>query len=155
MSFHIGIDLGGTNIYAGVVSDDYRVLAVANRKTRLPRPSSEIVADIIGAARDAVLAAGLSLSDIHSAGIGSPGSVNLSTGIVEYSNNLEFYNLPLRGLLSDGLGLPAYIGNDANVSAYGEFLAGAGRGTKNFVAITLGTDCIRGITTARANSVTR
>ncbi|MDR0916693.1 MAG: ROK family protein [Oscillospiraceae bacterium] len=143
--YYIGIDLGGTNIYAGVTDTDGVILSRAHRKTNLPRPSGEIVADIIGCARDAVANAGFALSDIAAVGVCSPGSVNLTTGVVEYSNNLEFTDVPLRGLLSDALGIPAHIANDANASAWGEYRAGAGKNTRDFVAVTLGTGVGAGV----------
>ncbi|MDR3310362.1 MAG: ROK family protein [Oscillospiraceae bacterium] len=136
---YIGIDLGGTNIYSGVADENFAILGTANRKTRLPRGADDIFADIAGSAKDAVASVGLTLADVAAVGIGSPGSVNLRTGVVEYSNNFGFANVPLRDMLADALGVPAFIANDANAAAYGEFIAGAGRGTRDFVAVTLGT----------------
>ena len=82
------------------------------------------------AAREAVAASGLTMDDIASVGVGSPGTCNADTGIVEYSNNLRFENLPLRDLLKDMLGKEIYIENDANAAALGEAVAGAARGRK-------------------------
>jgi len=78
-------------------------------------------------------------------GIGTPGSINPKTGIVTYSNNLGFYDLPLGDMLKERLGVDLFLENDANAAAYGEYIAGAGRGTKNFIAVTLGTGVGGGI----------
>lgn len=91
------------------------------------------------AGKAAVEDAGLSLEDIHSIGVGAPGTVDPETGIIGFSNNLEFHNAPIADMLKAHFGKDVYINNDANVAAYGEFLAGCGVGTKDFIAITLGT----------------
>ena len=97
------------------------------------------------AAREAVAATGLTMDDIASVGVGRPGTCNADTGIVEYSNNLRFENLPLRDLLKDMLGKEIYIENDANAAALGEAVAGAARGAQSCVCITLGTGVGGGI----------
>lgn len=143
--YTIGIDLGGTNIVAGVVDENYRIIGTVKRKTLLPRPAQGIVEDMAEAAREAVAASGLTMDDIASVGVGSPGTCNADTGIVEYSNNLRFENLPLRDLLKDMLGKEIYIENDANAAALGEAVAGAARGAQSCVCITLGTGVGGGI----------
>lgn len=143
--YRIGIDLGGTNIVAGVVNDAYEIVAVAKCKTRLPRPADEIVMDIARMAKEAVEKAGLTMDEIAYVGIGSPGTCNADTGIVEYSNNLRFENLPLRDMLQGMLGRKVYIENDANAAALGEALAGAAKGAQSCVCITLGTGVGGGI----------
>lgn len=97
--YRIGIDLGGTNIVAGVVDDEFRIVATAKCKTRIPRPAEEIVVDMARMAKEAVQNAGLTMADIAYVGVGSPGTCNADTGIVEYSNNLQFEKLPLRDML--------------------------------------------------------
>ncbi len=141
----LGIDLGGTNIVAGVVDEDYKIIATNKVKTNLPRPSEEIVDDIAKVSIEAAKAAGVKIKDIAAVGIGTPGSINPKTGIVTYSNNLGFYDLPLGDMLRERLGVDLFLENDANAAAYGEYIAGAGRGTKNFIAVTLGTGVGGGI----------
>lgn len=138
--YYIGIDLGGTNIAAGVVNDEYKIIGEGKLKTNAGRPAEQIIDDMATAAKMAVKNAGLTLADIKAIGVGSPGSVNPFTGIIATSNNLGFSMLPMRAMLQERLeGLPVYLDNDANAAAYGEMIAGAGRGTKDFAAITLGT----------------
>lgn len=137
--YRLGIDLGGTNIVAGVVDDSFKIIATAKRKTNCPRPAEEIVNDMAEVSLEAIAKAGLEVKDIVSAGVGSPGSINPTEGIVVYSNNLGFFNLELSKLLKEKTGIDFYLDNDANAAAYGELIAGAGKGVNNFVMLTLGT----------------
>ena len=143
--YRIGIDLGGTNIVAGVVDDEFRIVATAKCKTRIPHPAEEIVVDMARMAKEAVQNAGLTMADIAYVGVGSPGTCNADTGIVEYSNNLQFEKLPLRDMLGGMLDKAVYIENDANAAALGEALAGAAKGAQSCVCITLGTGVGGGI----------
>lgn len=143
--YYLGIDLGGTNIAAAVVNDNYEILGRGKIKTRAPRPAEEIAADMFAAAMIAVEAAEISLDDIHSIGVGAPGTINQKTKIIEFSNNLGFHNVPLIEMLENHFGRRVYMDNDANAAAYGEFLAGAGKEADDFVAITLGTGVGSGI----------
>ncbi len=143
--YRLGIDLGGTNIVAGVVDENYKIIATAKRKTNCPRPAEEIVDDMAATALEAIKNANLTVSDIESAGVGTPGSVQADNGIVTYANNLDFYDLPLANMLKERTGLNFFVENDANAAAYGEFVAGAGKGAKDFLMITLGTGVGGGI----------
>ena len=145
MKYYIGIDLGGTNIVASVVDENYQILTKASVKTNLPRPEQEIAADMAAVARQAAEEAGLSLDQIEWVGVGTPGIANSATGIIEYSNNLGFCNTPMVQYLEEALGRPAFIENDANAAAYGEYVAGAAKGAKHAVCITLGTGVGGGI----------
>lgn len=145
MKYYVGIDLGGTNIVAGIVNEECKVLNKAKTKTNCPRPAQEIVADMVAVVKQAVSDAGLTMDDIEWVGVGCPGTVNRDNGMIIYANNLEFYDLPMGGMLSEALGKKIYMDNDANAAAYGEFVAGAAKGTNNAVAITLGTGVGSGI----------
>ncbi len=137
--YRIGIDLGGTNIKVGVVDENCKIIGKSNVKTMAPRPVEEICDDIVKAVNFAIEDAKIFLSDVETIGIGSPGSVNPIKGIVGVSNNLGFKNTPIAAILEQKIGKKIYIDNDANAAALGEMIAGAGKGTENFVAITLGT----------------
>lgn len=137
--YKLGIDLGGTNIVAGVVDENYNIIGKASVKTNTPRPAEEIADDMAKVTFEAIKKAGINIEDIDSFGIGTPGSVDPENGIIIYANNLNFYNVDIVGLMKERTGKKFCIENDANAAAYGEFIAGAGKGTKNFVAITLGT----------------
>lgn len=137
--YYLGIDLGGTNIAVGVVDEDCKIVAKANSSTATE--NAEQIADAMAAtARQALEKAGITLNDVPWVGLGSPGTVNKATGIIEYANNLPFRNTPMQKMLSERLdGKPVYMENDANAAAFGEYMAGALKGAKVAVAITLGT----------------
>lgn len=141
----IGIDLGGTNIVAGVMDDHYQLLAKAKCKTNASRPAREIVTDMARMAREAAEKAGVSMSEVAHVGVGSPGTCNAANGIVEYANNLGFDHVPIKAWLEEDLHIPVSIENDANAAALGEALAGAARGARSCVCITLGTGVGGGI----------
>ena len=145
MKYYIGIDLGGTNIVAGVVDENYNIVAKASTKTNCPRPEKEIADDMARMALQAVKNANLTIDRIEWIGVGSPGIANSETGILEYSNNLGFKNTPLVKYIQDKIDKPVFIENDANAAAYGEYVAGAAKGAKNAVCITLGTGVGGGI----------
>ncbi len=137
--YYLGIDLGGTNIAAAVVNDKYEIIGRAMVKTNCPRPADQIADSIYEVGMLAVKNSGLKMGDIAEVGVGSPGSVNSKTGFIYHSNNLGFINTPFGEMLEKRFGCKAFFENDANAAAYGEMLAGAGKGTSQFVAITLGT----------------
>ena len=139
MKYYIGIDLGGTNIVAGVVNENYEIIARATTRTNCPRPAEEIIKDMAKVSREAVENAGLSWDDIESVGLGSPGTIDSDRGVIEYSNNLDFYDIPVGDLLYKELGKPIYAENDANAAAYGEYVAGSAKNANSAVCITLGT----------------
>lgn len=141
----IGVDLGGTNIVVGVVNEKYEIVAKARCKTRAERSAEEIMQDMARLCREAAEQAGVALSEVVSVGIGCPGTCNTQTGIVEYANNLHFENVPVVARMNELLGIPVYIGNDANAAALGEALAGAAKGADSCVCITLGTGVGGGI----------
>lgn len=137
--YNIGIDLGGTNIKVGIVNENYEIISRASVKTNLPRPAEGIVEGICEAVNLALDDAKIGIGDVTSIGIGTPGSANRKTGVVLYSNNLGFDNVHLGEMLKKKLNKDIYIENDANAAAYGEYLAGSGKGYENVVVITLGT----------------
>lgn len=145
MKYYIGIDLGGTNIVAGVVDEQYNILAKASTKTNCPRPDREIARDMAKMAIQAVENAKLTMKQIEWIGIGTPGIANSRDGIIEYSNNLGFVNTPMVKYIQEDIDKPVFVENDANAAAYGEFVAGAAKGANNAVCITLGTGVGGGI----------
>jgi len=144
--YRVGVDLGGTNIVSAVIDESYRIISKSRVKTNSPRPAEEIFDDIAKTVKDAVEGANLTIDQIKSIGIGTPGSVNKATGVIEYSNNLGFDKVPALAMLKEKTGCDnIYFDNDANCAALGEAVAGVGRGVKNFIAITLGTGVGSGI----------
>lgn len=143
--YRLGIDLGGTNIVAGVVDEEYNIVAKASCKTDVPRPEKEICDSMAEVALEAIKKANISIDDVESIGIGVPGAVNPETGIIEYSANLFFHNWSIVEMMEERLNTKVKIENDANAAALGEYLAGSAKGAKNAIAITLGTGVGGGI----------
>lgn len=143
--YHIGVDLGGTNIKTGIVDDNYNIIATDTVKTKTGRSPEKIADDIALSIENAIEKAGIKKSDIKAVGIGSPGAVDSKNGIVHRATNLGFFELPLCDMLKQRTGFDFYIENDANSAAYGEFLAGAGKGKNSLIAMTLGTGVGGGI----------
>ncbi len=138
--YFLGIDLGGTNIKAGVVDRQGKPLSRADLPTHADKGPDEGIRRICQAGREAVEKAGLKLSDIHSVGVGSPGPMDLKKQIIINPHNLPgWLNLPLAERVGKELGLRAVLQNDANAAAYGEYWAGVGRGVNSLVQFTLGT----------------
>lgn len=145
MSYYCGIDLGGTNIKAGIVDGEGKLLNKISIKTRAERAMEEIIHDMGQLAVDAIKDAGLEVKDIEAIGIGSPGTPDNDEGLLVYSSNLPFNKAPMRKLIREVVDLPVYIDNDANCAAMAEAVAGAGKGAKDSVTITLGTGVGAGV----------
>lgn len=146
MTYYIGIDLGGTNIVAGLVSacnGEFRIEANSSCPTRVNDGEDAIIEDMISITNHVLAHASfhgnVKLEDIVAIGIGSPGAVDGEAGIVKYANNLKWNGVKLQERIESKFGRPTFIGNDANVASYGEYIAGAGKGHNSLVAITLGT----------------
>lgn len=144
--YRIGIDLGGTNIAVGLVDENFKIVCKKSTPTGATRAPECIVDDMAELCKNVCKEYGISLGDVVSIGIASPGVANHETTVVEYANNLPFRHFPIGKLLSERLGgKKIYIDNDANAAAWGEAIAGAAKGTKNSIMITLGTGVGGGI----------
>ena len=139
MKYYIGIDLGGTNIAAGLVNENKEIVESGSVKTLSKRPLEEIVDDMAEVAKSVAKKAQVSMDEIEWVGVGAPGTVISETGVIDYSNNLDWYNVPLKDMLEERLGKKVFIANDANAAAYGEYLAGAAKDADSSVMVTLGT----------------
>ncbi|MEG0894704.1 MAG: ROK family protein [Oscillospiraceae bacterium] len=137
--YYIGIDLGGTNIVAGVLDENYQIINKVKVKTNLPRSAEDIINDMAKVATMAVSNCNITFDDIEWIGVGTPGIANQQTGIVEFSGNLDWHNVPLCQMLSDRLNKKIYMENDANAAAYGEYVAGSAKDANISIMITLGT----------------
>lgn len=144
--FYLGIDLGGTNVKSGVVDDEGRPLSSVSVPTHAERGGEAGILTLAEAGREAVEASGLTWDQITAVGLGSPGTMDIATGHLLDPPNLPGWdNLPIRDRLAEALDKPTVLQNDANAAAYGEYWAGAGRGTSSLVLFTLGTGIGGGI----------
>ena len=144
--YTIGIDLGGTNIKAGLCDASLNIIDRDSVPTQASRPAEQIVRDMAELAGLLISRNNLKLSDIDYIGIATPGNVNTRTGYVEYANNLPFKNFPMADHFKKHLAIEkVYVANDANAAALGEALVGAARGSKTSIMVTLGTGVGGGI----------
>ncbi len=137
MNYRIGIDLGGTAIKAGLVDEQYHIIQSYSQPTG--EGFSTVVANMAEAARRVADKAGLAITDFPCVGVGTPSCINPHTGRLVFSNNTNWRDVPLREELEKHLPVPVYIGNDANCAVIGEAIAGAAKGAKNVIMLTLGT----------------
>ncbi|AUG58889.1 MAG TPA: glucokinase [Ruminiclostridium sp.] len=141
----VGIDLGGTNIAAGLVDLDGNIIYKDSVPTQRQRQYQEIIKDMAMLAKEVIEKSNVPMEKVKSIGVGSPGTPDCKNGIIVYNNNLNFRNVPIREEMQKYLDLPVYVDNDANCAALAESAAGAAKGTKTSVTITLGTGIGSGI----------
>ena len=139
--YRIGIDLGGTNIAAGIVNEKFEILAKESTPTLArQRPNEAIVDDMAMLCKKLCQQIGITEDAVSAVGVVSPGVVDDVNGYVTVAENMGFKNFPLVPLLRERISIQnIYIENDANAAAWGEAIAGAAKGTRNSVMITLGT----------------
>ena len=142
MKYYAGIDLGGTFVKCGIVSEEGELLIKDKMPTQRGRSFAEIAGDMARLAGALAEKAGVSLSG---AGVGSPGVVDSKNGAIVYSCNLNWRNAALAEEMESVLGVPVCVTNDANAAALGEQFIGAGKGFRNVVFVTLGTGVGGGI----------
>ncbi len=138
--YTIGIDLGGTNIAAGLCDNSLKIVDKISVKTPKDCAPEKIAEAMASVSEELIKKHSLTLSDIEYIGIAMPGSVDPANGMIEYANNLPFVNFPIVDCFKKYLPIEKiYIDNDANAAALGEALAGAAKSTGSSVMITLGT----------------
>lgn len=145
--YYIGVDLGGTNIAAGIVNSEFQIVKKGSVPTNVTgRTAEEIIKDMGALCDSLVKDAGLTFDDIEYVGIASPGAVDPVRGVVNYANNLPFSRFPIADTLKKFIPVKkVLVENDANAAAKGEAVAGAAKGVGDVVMITLGTGVGGGI----------
>ena len=135
---YIGIDLGGTNSAAGLCDGNGKIIFSQSIPTNKDRAPEEIIKDMAILAKTVAAKGGCKLSEIRAVGIGCPGTIDTSSGVVVYSNNIVMDHVPMADIFRTHLDLPVNLENDANAAAYGEYIT-LGEGIESFILITLGT----------------
>jgi glucokinase len=144
--FTMGIDLGGTNLKAGVCDEQGTLIAQHAVETQAELGFEAVFVRMVALVSELLSEAGVRPTDIEGIGVGAPGPLSRSSGVIYSAPNLPgWVNVPLRHRLSDATRLPVVLENDANAAAFGEFIAGAGRGVRSLVQLTLGTGVGGGI----------
>ena len=135
----IGVDLGGTNILSAVVNEQGEILGKDKRPTLAKLGATKVMLRIADSVHAASKESGLPWSSHLAVGIGSPGPLDQNTGIVIYTPNLNWHNVPIVDILQKKLHKPIYLENDANAATLGESWVGAGKDEKVVFCVTLGT----------------
>ena len=144
--YNIGVDLGGTNIAVGIVNENHELIRKGSVPTKAFRDADEIVKDIAALCESLCKDEGLSIDDIESVGIATPGTALRNIGVVAYANNLPFRDYPIAEKVKSFFPVKkVIIANDADAAALGECVAGAGKGFNDFIMVTLGTGVGGGI----------
>jgi len=138
--FAVGVDVGGTNIRAGVITPDGKKLSESRRPARAMEGVDATLQMIIEAVEEAIAEAGIRKDEVMGVGLGVPGRHISEQGFVIYSPNFAGWtNVQLLEPIEKRLGLAAFMRNDVKAASLGEYRFGAGRGYRHIMMITLGT----------------
>ncbi len=144
--FFIGVDVGGTNIKIGLVSDEGRTFGFQSIETEEPKGPADGMRRTVDAINFLLSERQLKLSDFARIGLGTPGSQNIQTGmLIQPPNHPHWWNFPIVDCLQSLSGLPVSFANDANAAAFGEFWIGTGEKFSSMALLTLGTGVGGGI----------
>lgn len=135
MKYYIGIDIGGTNLRAAVLDENYRLLnkfKIENEVEKGPEYNiDKLIVGIIKRGWD---------KKVTSIGVGCPGPLDIKTGTILVTPNLRKWDdFKLKKYLEDKFKLPVVVNNDANVAGYSEAMIGAGKGAESVYYMTLST----------------
>jgi len=145
-AYAIGIDLGGTFIKGGVLDLSGNVIYKTSTETQAEKGPDVVLERMAALARAVAAGAGIRLDQVRCVGVGSPGPLSTTDGIVYSAPNLPGWdNVPVKKALQEKLGVPVLLENDANAAAYAENWVGAGRGASSMIMLTLGTGIGGGI----------
>ncbi|MBZ9685129.1 ROK family protein [Clostridium estertheticum] len=141
----IGIDLGGTNIVVGIVTNEGNIITKKSTPTLASRTALVVIEDMVSLIYKTLEVSGISMEDIELIGIGVPGLVEYNSGIIKQCVNLGWENVDICKILKEKTGKRILIENDANAAAGGEYLFGTMKNHFNSVFLTLGTGVGGGI----------
>ncbi|HEU5143215.1 MAG TPA: ROK family protein [Solirubrobacterales bacterium] len=130
----IGVDLGGTKMLLGVLDSESNVVHESRE-----RSTGQDEAELVELLAREIEEARAARPGVEAIGLGIPATIDHEEGLAISAVNLPIDNLPIRDLLTERIGLPVFVDNDANVAALAEHLHGAARGTRNAVMLTIGT----------------
>ncbi|MDR3263019.1 MAG: ROK family protein [Clostridiales bacterium] len=143
----IGIDIGGMSVKGGVVDQSGTIIYKASVETKANSDDYRvIISDIAFLINKLLQHTNLKITDVKGLGMGIPGTIDSVKGVIVYSNNINFINVPIVAEINKHFnGLPVFINNDANAAALGEHRFGSAKDVQNIVFVTLGTGVGTGI----------
>lgn len=136
---YLGVDLGGTGIKVGLVSEQGEILAKGSTPTKRERPYQEIIADIANLCKCVVKDAKVSMDDVAAIGVGVPCICDPKTGVIPFCTNLGWYDVPFVAEMQKHIMKPVIVDNDATVAGFAESISGVTKGTESSIFLTLGT----------------
>jgi glucokinase len=142
---YIGVDIGGTNLVAGVLGANGELVVSRKRPTVTVRGARGVIDDVSELCFEVAAAAGVKPGDIEWIGVGSPGAVDAENGVILFAGNIPYDNSPVAEWLGEKWGCPVFVENDANAAALGEVYAGAAKDCDSALLVTLGTGIGGGI----------
>lgn len=144
----IGFDIGGTKVAVSLGDFTGKIYGGARIENNDSYPE-EVIPQMISEAKRLVSEHGFTMADVAAAGISSPGSADYRNGIMTHPTNNKYWrNVPIRQLIADGLGCPAYFENDANCAMLAEWFFGAAKGAQDAIYLTMSTGIGAGIIAA-------
>lgn len=141
---YIGIDVGGTNISAGMVDNQGKIISELSIRTNKEGKFSDIATDMINLVKE-LLNTSYNYNDIQSVGIGLPGVTDSKRGIFVFAPNINVEKFPIKEFFEKELGIQTHIDNDANCAALAEAMFGSTKEFSSSITITLGTGIGGGI----------
>ena len=135
----LGIDIGGTSIKGAAVRNNGVILGTFTSEVIKHEPAEDTINRLIDNVRKFIPTIDIDPRELCGIGIGCPGAINSITGCVDYSNNLDWHNVPIKKMMEDALKLPVKITNDANAAGLGEAHFGSGKQFSDVIMLTLGT----------------
>ena len=137
--YYIGIDVGGTNLVAGLVNEKGHILDKVSHPVDKSMTAEELCHELARLAQKVCEMGAVPYEEIEAVGVGLPGLVDNETGMVIQTPNMAFSDTPFRKLFQEVWNVPVFLANDANCAAVGEYWAGAAKGCDPAVVVTLGT----------------
>lgn len=138
-NYYYCIDVGGTDIKAGIVDESYNILCTTKTPTNIYFKSKSLADTLIQIIKELEKESGLDFQKAKGLGIGLPGLVDDNAGIVKFINCLELSNYNIRKEFEAFSKVPIHLANDAECATMAEYKIGAGQGYKNIAMLTLGT----------------
>ena len=138
-SLALGIDLGGSKIYAVVTDENNKILAAAKTPTDSTAAAESIIRTMVDTGAEALAKLNLSIADIPHIGVAFPSPVDPATGDCSFATNLGGRNFSAKKIFRDITGREVYLGNDGDLGTLAEFHSGAGKGADNVIGYFVGT----------------
>ncbi len=138
MKYTIGVDLGGTNIRAGLVLNN-KIIKKVEVKTEASKGKNVVIKNLVSAISSVMI------KDVVGIGIGSPGPLDYKKGLIIRTKNVPFKKVNLKKVLEKKFNVPVFVDNDANCFTLGEALYGSGKKHNCVIGLTVGTGVGGGI----------